>query len=252
VEQRARTGLRWRPALRGPDDAVVLGRPGSSCRHRRPRCLDRPRRDPVRPSRVRGLDAVAVPDGRRGEAVLPARSGGALAEWLLDRMGLSNDVAQNRSWPVDRDTRPELPYSGDRQVVAYQRGEQSSLRRALFGRRLVDTCALCGRALPVAMLVAAHIKRRADTSSVERRRTDNVMPACVLGCDDLFELGYITVSRAGIIQAGPRRRPMTSELATVVGGLLGRTCSFWDESRERYFAHHRRFQRREAERYELS
>lgn len=177
---------------------------------------------------------------------------GALAEWLLDRLGLSNEVAQNRSWPRDRDARPELTYSGDRPVVSYQRGEQSSLRRALFGRRLVDACALCGRELPVAMLIAAHIKRRADTSNAERRRTDNVMPACVLGCDDLFELGYVTVSKAGIIEAGPRRRPMTSALEGVIDGLLGRTCSFWDESRERYFAHHREFQRGETERYGLS
>lgn len=177
---------------------------------------------------------------------------GALAEWLLDRLGLSNEVAQNRSWPRDRDAGPELTYSGDRPGVSYQRGEQSSLRRALFGRRLVDACALCGRELPVAMLIAAHIKRRADTSNAERRRTDNVMPACVLGCDDLFELGYVTVSETGIIEAGPRRRPMTSALEGVIDGLLGRTCSFWDESRERYFAHHREFQRGETERYGLS
>lgn len=89
---------------------------------------------------------------------------------------------------------PRIPAGGDRRVVVNARGEQSLLRKHLFGDDLLATCALCGRDLPVAMLVTAHIKRRADTSRAERGRTDTVMPACLIGCDSLFELGYVTTA----------------------------------------------------------
>lgn len=198
-------------------------------------------------------DNTGWPFSRRGlvKQVYLSEVAGALADWLLTEVGLRVDAAQLPAWPEDRAADAQIEYRGDRQVVMNVRGEQTLLRKHLFGDQLLATCALCGRDLPVAMLVTAHVKRRADTSRAERARTDTVMPACLIGCDSLFELGYVVVTSGGAVERGPRRTPMTADLSLSVDALVGRTCSAWDESTERYFAHHRRFQAARARRYGL-
>lgn len=198
-------------------------------------------------------DNTGWPFSRRGmvKQVYLSEVAGALADWLLTEVGLRVDAAQLPAWPEDGAADAHIEYRGDRQVVINVRGEQTLLRKHLFGDQLLATCALCGRDLPVAMLVTAHIKRRAETSRSERARTDTVMPACLIGCDSLFELGYVVVTSWGSVERGPRRAPMTADLSLAVDALIGRTCSVWDESTERYFAHHRRFQEARARRYGL-
>lgn len=176
---------------------------------------------------------------------------GDLADWLLDEVGLRVDAAQVPSWPIDIEASTGFDYRGDRQVVVNVRGEQTRLRRRLFGSELLATCALCARDLPVSLLVTAHIKRRADTTNAERSREDIVMAACSLGCDSMFELGYVTVARDGTIEKGPRRTPMTVDLELAVEAIVGRTCGAWSSSTERYFAYHRRWQKAAARRYGL-
>ncbi|WP_123704444.1 hypothetical protein [Curtobacterium sp. PhB130] len=198
-------------------------------------------------------DNTGWPFSRRGavKQVYLSEVAGPLADWLLTEVGLRVDVAQLSSWPDDQMADAQIEYRGDRRVVVNARGEQSLLRKHLFGDELLATCALCGRDLPVAMLVTAHIKRRADTSRAERGRTDTVMPACLIGCDSLFELGYVIVARGGTVERGPRRTPMTDDLSRAVEAVIGRTCSAWDEATEHYFAHHRRFQKARARSYRL-
>lgn len=77
------------------------------------------------------------------------------------------------------------------------------------------------------------------------------MSACRLGCDSLFELGYVVVARDGTIGRGPRRAPMTDDLQSAVEALEGKKCSAWDDSTERYFAHHRLWQKQEARRFQI-
>ncbi|MFJ3383392.1 hypothetical protein ACIPNL_04445 [Curtobacterium sp. NPDC090221] len=198
-------------------------------------------------------DVTGWPFSRSGavKQVYLTEVDGSLADWLLSEVGLRVDVAQLSAWP-DQVGDVQIEYRGDRRVVVNARGEQSLLRKHLFGDDLLATCALCGRDLPVAMLVTAHIKRRADTSRAERGRTDTVMPACLIGCDSLFELGYVTVARGGTVERGPRRTPMTDDLARALDALIGRTCSVWSEATEQHFAHHRRFQKARARSYGLS
>lgn len=199
-------------------------------------------------------DRTSWPFSRRGDVkqVYLSEIDGGLADWLLGELGVRNDVAQVPSWPGAPAGTGDLEYTADRQVLVTARSEQSRLRRRLFGDELVGTCALCGRDLPVAMLVAAHIKRRADTTDVERRRLDIVMPACSLGCDVLFELGYVIVAKDGIIARGPRRMPNSEDLELAMRGLIGRTCAAWSAETERYFAYHRKWQAAAARRYGLA
>ncbi|RPE75705.1 hypothetical protein EDF28_3650 [Curtobacterium sp. PhB137] len=198
-------------------------------------------------------DVTSWPFSRDGavKQVYLSEVTGSLANWLLDEVGLRVDAAQLTSWPELDEAGTTVDYRGDRQVVVQVRGEQTRLRRYLFGADVVAPCALCGRDLPVAMLVTAHIKRRAETTNAERHRTDTVMAACRLGCDSMFELGYVVVGRSGVIERGPRRTPMSADLGLAVEAIVGRTCAAWSETTERYFAHHRRWQKAESRRYGL-
>ncbi len=198
-------------------------------------------------------DDTSWPFSKKGavKQVYLSEVSGGLADWLLDEVGLRVDAAQMPSWPVDSEAATGFDYRGDRQVVVNVRGEQTRLRRRLFGSELLATCALCARDLPVSLLVTAHIKRRADTTDAERSREDIVMAACSLGCDSMFELGYVTVACDGTIEKGPRRTPMTVDLELAVEAIVGRTCGAWSSSTERYFAYHRRWQNAAARRYGL-
>ena len=61
---------------------------------------------------------------------------------------------------------------------------------------------------------------------------------CLAGCDALYEKGYVTVALGGTIQRG--RLDVTSpDLETAIGSLIGRTCSSWTTTSERYFQWHR-------------
>lgn len=94
--------------------------------------------------------------------------------------------------------------STDRVVTSISRTEQAVLRKAVIPADPYP-CGICGRVLPRKLLVAAHIKLRKKASEAERMEFERIaMPACVFGCDALFELGYIGVSDGGRIEVSPR------------------------------------------------
>lgn len=130
-------------------------------------------------------------------------------------------------------------YAGrlDLNATSLARGEQAALRAFLFSTVETAECALCGRSLPVSLLRAAHIKRRSHCSDDERREFRAVaMPACVLGCDALFELGWIVVNDDGVIEP-------VGELGGAAdaarAALVGRTCKAFSEWTRANFAWHR-------------
>jgi len=115
--------------------------------------------------------------------------------------------------------------------------EQSRVRKKLFGKRTTSACDLCRRELPIDLLVAAHVKARARCSEAERRDVQgNILALCVLGCDGLFERGYVAVEN-GIIVAGPRR-PTTSTVETLLSELKALPSPSWNAARFPYFAAH--------------
>jgi hypothetical protein len=133
-----------------------------------------------------------------------------------------------------------VSYEGDlsRPVTAEQRGEQSALRRLLFGSATTAICAICGEIYPVRFLVAAHIKMRSLCSDEERRDLANVaMPACQFGCDVLFETGYISVDRDGKIVVAASE--IEGLLADQLARLQGRPCFSFTENNQHYFDWHR-------------
>jgi hypothetical protein len=101
--------------------------------------------------------------------------------------------------------------------------EQSALRRHLLADSDEGHCDLCGALYPVRLLVAAHIKPRRDCSESERRDfASTAMLLCTLGCDVLFEWGYVIVDGTGTIRpgVGTQHEPVRA----AVRELQGRVC----------------------------
>jgi len=125
----------------------------------------------------------------------------------------------------------------DAETKAYARTEQSFLRGNLFGFSMTGTCGICGQELPVNLLVAAHIKKRADCSYEERVDADNiVMPMCKFGCDDLYEKGYITVKNGKVLAES--KLILTNYVKEHLQRIQGRECTHWREETKAYFTWH--------------
>lgn len=132
---------------------------------------------------------------------------------------------------------PVLAISGgtDAFQPAKVRLEQRKLRKALFGKKLTSHCAICGRHLPVKDLRVAHIKQRSKCSDNERLDMANVMPACTLGCDHLFETGVVYVDSSGNVQVRNEKLG-TADLSEFVVNLQGRSCPAFGPNSAKYFA----------------
>lgn len=138
-------------------------------------------------------------------------------------------------------TPPEFSGPTDTRTVRAARREQRWLKSALGigtgNPHRLHPCGLCGRHVPERLLVAAHIKRRSECDESERKAfLDIAMPACLLGCDSLFEHGYIAVDQHGrILFANSDTIPpsLTFDL------LGGKSAPAWNAKREPYFQWHR-------------
>ena len=99
----------------------------------------------------------------------------------------------------------EEEFDLDRDSISKHRREQALLRAYLMNGNATEECSICRRTLPENMLVASHIKMRSHCTNDEKLDFDNVaMIMCKLGCDDLFEKGYIVV-QSGKVVANPHR-----------------------------------------------
>ena len=125
----------------------------------------------------------------------------------------------------------------EREATVKTRKEQAYLRRALFGDKVVASCACCGEQFPVSMLVTAHIKKRSFCSHEERLDTSVVLAMCKFGCDELYENGYIVVSTGGVIQAN--EKPSTDAVNSKVDALEGREIAGFSDANKPYFRWHR-------------
>ncbi len=127
----------------------------------------------------------------------------------------------------------------ERTAQRAQRGEQTALKRRLL-QGSTGQCALCGRTLPGAFLIAAHIKKRAMCSDDEKRDLGNIaMLACTFGCDAVYEHGYVTVGAGGTLQVSPMATEFPEVAAYIEEKLANRTVSWWTPSRESYYGWHR-------------
>jgi hypothetical protein len=125
--------------------------------------------------------------------------------------------------------------STDREVTTLARKEQLFWQKYLFQRSGMAKCGICGAVLPRKFLAVAHIKPRRLCSHEERVDKDNVMAACIFGCDALFDKGMLFVE-CGMI--GTNISDLTGVLKQRIGPLLGKPCAYWNAQSATYFRQH--------------
>ena len=122
------------------------------------------------------------------------------------------------------------------------RKEQKKLRELHLNNAYHARCSICGSDLPTELLVAAHIKKRSQCSLEEKKDLKNIAtPMCILGCDALFERGYIAVVKGKIVSVKP---PSTQHVQTHIEILLGESCRDFKETNEKYYDWHFEFHKK--------
>ncbi|MDN5686203.1 MAG: HNH endonuclease [Brachybacterium sp.] len=121
------------------------------------------------------------------------------AALLLSLIGAEADRSETQAEPDQDRVWSGGTTSALREKLA--RSEQAALRGHLLAGATHGPCNLCGRDLPSELLVAAHIVPRHRLTDDERRELSRIaMLACALGCDALFEHGYIAVDTTGTVR----------------------------------------------------
>jgi hypothetical protein len=176
-----------------------------------------------------GMEALRLSANKQGAPV------------LVDGVpSLENLIATDDSPPPDSDGDPTAETEVNGLVLAAVRKEQAKLRKRKFGGELEISCELCGRVLPVRTVRAAHIKRRSHLHFPDHFNIANIMAACTLGCDELFEHGYIYVDHHGAIRATSRCARYPAIVDFFERELSGKACTAHRAESERFFAYHRR------------
>jgi hypothetical protein len=173
-----------------------------------------------------GMEALRLSGNKQGAPVL------SVDRTLVDL--LEADVAAE---PDDADSDFEQEMNG--LILAVRRKEHAKLKKLKFGARTEITCDLCGRTVPRRIVRAAHIKRRSECHYPEHLDVNNIMAACTLGCDELFEHGFVYVDSAGVIQLSDRCRASTELTTFAERDLATRRCAAHGPYSESYFAYHR-------------
>ena len=115
------------------------------------------------------------------------------------------------------------------------RQESQIFRKYLFGKTRTNTCDLCSKELPTRLLVAAHIKPRADCTEIEKRDLNVIFRACKLGCDELFEKSYLIVSKDGVIKGTENLEKSTIALKQYAYLIIDKKCNAVSELNKQYF-----------------
>jgi hypothetical protein len=125
----------------------------------------------------------------------------------------------------------------DKETVVRRRTEQHILKKYLFNNAGTGSCALCRQEFPITFLTTAHIKKRSECTDEEKRDMNIVMPACNLGCDILYEKGYLLV-RDGIVRENIGIKPVSTALRNYVSKQNEKECAVFNGDRAGYFKHH--------------
>ena len=127
----------------------------------------------------------------------------------------------------------------DKKIKTAARVEQRFLRQHLFKYKKTSTCVICTNEYNVEFLVCAHIKKRSKCiNNEEKRNLNNVAPMCKLGCDELFERGYIAVKNKKIIVLNDQ---VTEILENYMKRLIGNECLNYNENNKPFYDWHYKF-----------
>ena len=125
----------------------------------------------------------------------------------------------------------------DKEAISKRRAEQHFLRYYLLGNKKAGKCAICNQEFPINFLATAHIKKRSDCSEDEKRDINIVMPACYLGCDKLYEDGYLIVKN-GKVKSNTTKKITTTSIENYLENLEEKDCVYYKENTKQYFEFH--------------
>lgn len=125
----------------------------------------------------------------------------------------------------------------DKTSVSKRRTEQSILRSLLIEDNNELECAICNKYYPIKFLATAHIKKRKHCTDEEKRDLNVVMPACHLGCDKIYEEGYIYIDN-GLIHSNIKNKETTEPLKKYITSLEEKKCTYFKKETAHYFKHH--------------
>ncbi|MEN1899986.1 hypothetical protein AAIP21_27895 [Pseudomonas aeruginosa] len=148
-----------------------------------------------------------------------------LSARIIEELGLESSTGSVLTSVRDVEAAKEaFKHLGDELDVpaaVKRRKEQALLRTILLSNKASECCALCGRDLPVDLLVIGHIRKRHSCPPGMKKDLANVMPVCLLGCDRLFENGYVFIDSTGTIQQGPALKIVPSIQGLYPASLAG-------------------------------
>ena len=120
----------------------------------------------------------------------------------------------------------------------HSRKEQAILRALLFKNSDSSQCALCNKVLPAEIMIAAHIKPRNKCSTKERKDPNVAMPVCKIGCDDLYERGYLIVDDDGRLKKN-ESKSIPTELDSFMLQYQEKICTHFNQNTREYFRYKR-------------
>jgi hypothetical protein len=190
--------------------------------------------------RSKGMDGENTDfDGDRQTVALPLEGMGFLVEDLRQKLGEENIERFDDLEPAQVVAQARA-FLGATDGVAERRfrREQRLLRKALGLGNGSHCCYLCGREFPDQLLVAAHIKKRSACDDHEKVDIPAVaMITCALGCDALFEQGFVVVDGNGVVVAA--KSDSNDEVRALTRRLEGRVIGGWSHASAKYFEWHR-------------
>lgn len=149
---------------------------------------------------------------------------------MFDKEFQNHDSTGTQSDPVW-----EGKFEGET-LIEYRR-EQNEIRKQIFGDSSISECSICRKTYPIGLIWASHIKKRSICDDHEKGDISNIcVPMCKMGCDDLFEKGFIVV-KDGLIKIN-ETKTFTPDLKDKVNPLLGTQCTVWGEKNKTYFEWH--------------
>jgi hypothetical protein len=154
---------------------------------------------------------------------------------LIKRLGVS--LPKRMPMLPGRPNEDRARGESDDQAWQAIRNEQTHLREHLLNGEAQARCSICTDIFPERLLIAGHIKRRSQSTEEERWDFERAaMLVCSLGCDSLFEHGYIIVRPDGMIVPGNEAETPATKAA--ISRLSGTKCSAHNALTAANFAAH--------------
>lgn len=164
----------------------------------------------------------------------PEQSIAVLKAFDLESEVFSEDISEEKYDDVL--AKLEALQETESEILSTRRLEQGYLKRNLFGNKTLGICAGCKKEYPVSYLITAHIKKRAFCEQKERKDSNVVMPMCKMGCDEVYEKGYISVLNGTYIDM--KKSPNSSHLQDYINQIVGEKCESYNDKTKGYFDWH--------------